>query len=727
MDPTVTLAESHFSFDKEVERPRPQFPTAYRSNGEIPNVNITSAKGNDVKVEDVTVRLPSSEEHMELLALKDKLSSIEAGEYDKARKAVNPCEFEKGIFLNRASIKLVNMLWVFELDGPRRSAADPQCPASDPVFEYADIGAGPGGFTNVIQWKHINSRGYGMTIEIEDDTGNLNWNTDVIDTSNFEIVSGPNRGDLYVGWKTLLDMGRKGRKVNLVMADGGIESDIRPRYQELYSTRLLTSEAIVGVANTKENGNFLLKIFDTVTKTMLDLIYLITQAFEEAYIFKPCSSRPFNSERYLICKGRKSNVDVIVNILMNVLNTFTDEVYVSSILGELPDDYIQWLDLHNRISYRGQKDHINGIFYYLESGVSPFPCRDLDKYYIIWGIPSAKHLPESQRRKRNRELEEEEVEAKKKLAERRNKESFQVVPSRGMSNYTSGVRGDELFGIYLHFYNTRMVGVKEEKELARLVKEIYTYCINICFGMPQDTEKYPEEKERIPWTHEIKNGFYIFRYGKIAVRYEESRIDMLLSMLVGISTEEYTVRAARIAEAERSMKAFGIEPKREEVGEEAEEKKEFYMAQVYNLVARYLPFHRYGAFGTAAKSLLPGVDAFETPLTFIPGRKYYSYFVEDSIFGSRGVFFNRYPIADTWFILPPTTEFIHRRLESAIRESKTGTEINLIIEDARTPLVKWVKESWKTSEYSVVKHSYSSGTTKVSDRSYIHGQRLYLK
>lgn len=46
-------------------------------------------------------------------------------------------------------------------------------------------------------------------------------------------------------------------------------------------------------------GHFVCKLFDLFTPFSVGLVYLMYHAFEKVCIFKPNTSRPANSERYV--------------------------------------------------------------------------------------------------------------------------------------------------------------------------------------------------------------------------------------------------------------------------------------------------------------------------------------------------------------------------------------------------------------------------------------------
>lgn len=109
-------------------------------------------------------------------------------------------------------------------------------------------------------------------------------------------------GDLY-NYKNIIHLKKSiGKKVDIVTADGGFNYDDQYDYQEQLSYKLIFSEMISALHILKKGGHFVLKIFDIFTHNTCNLIYFISTFFEEVYITKPFSSRPANSEKYVVCK-----------------------------------------------------------------------------------------------------------------------------------------------------------------------------------------------------------------------------------------------------------------------------------------------------------------------------------------------------------------------------------------------------------------------------------------
>lgn len=111
--------------------------------------------------------------------------------------------------------------------------------------------------------------------------------------------------------------------VHFVMADGGFSVEGQENIQEILSKQLYLCQCLTALKILRNNGSFLCKLFDVFTPFSVGLIYLMYQCFQEVAIIKPNSSRPANSERYLICKWKKCDTRTIcayLNYVNNYLN-----------------------------------------------------------------------------------------------------------------------------------------------------------------------------------------------------------------------------------------------------------------------------------------------------------------------------------------------------------------------------------------------------------------------
>lgn len=97
------------------------------------------------------------------------------------------------------------------------------------------------------------------------------------------------------------EMRRRGGPVHLVTADGGIECENAS--QELASSPLISAQLVAALGLLAEGGWFVLKLFGLHTESTLRVVQVMSAHFESVQLIKPFSSKPTNSELYIIGKG----------------------------------------------------------------------------------------------------------------------------------------------------------------------------------------------------------------------------------------------------------------------------------------------------------------------------------------------------------------------------------------------------------------------------------------
>jgi len=95
------------------------------------------------------------------------------------------------------------------------------------------------------------------------------------------------------------------KKMHLVTADGGIDVSDDFNSQELQHIPLFYSEIYIALNVQEKGGNFVLKIYDIQYKISYQLLILLTIYYESVIICKPKTSKPANSEKYVVCKNFK--------------------------------------------------------------------------------------------------------------------------------------------------------------------------------------------------------------------------------------------------------------------------------------------------------------------------------------------------------------------------------------------------------------------------------------
>lgn len=213
----------------------------------------------------------------------------------------------------------------------------------------AHIAEGPGGFIEcLIDFKNkynIDVKSiFGITLLIQSDTENKVpfWkiNKDVCQRNNIFINRKmENIGDLYDIRNIDNFVSKVGKnKCKLVTADGGFDFSIDFNNQEYSFLRLFLSEIYTAVSVQAVGGSFIIKIFDIFTYETNCLISILDELYGEIYIIKPFTSRPANSEKYLVCSKFKGTLNQ--RLLNNMRNEIINNIGISKSLAKYYNDSI---------------------------------------------------------------------------------------------------------------------------------------------------------------------------------------------------------------------------------------------------------------------------------------------------------------------------------------------------------------------------------------------------
>ncbi|XP_043927779.1 cap-specific mRNA (nucleoside-2'-O-)-methyltransferase 1-like [Protopterus annectens] len=225
--------------------------------------------------------------------------------------------------------------------GLRDSSGKPLLKERDPELLYfADICAGPGGFSEYVLWRRKwHAKGFGMTLKGQNDfkledfyaapselfepyygEGGIDGDGDIMRPENISAFRN------FV----LEYTDRKG--VHFLMADGGFSVEGQENIQEILSKQLLLCQFLMALSVVRTGGLFVCKTFDLFTPSSVGLVYLLYCCFERISLFKPLTSRLANSERYIICRGLKPGIEsdrdylFSVNIKLNQLKKSKQDV-----------------------------------------------------------------------------------------------------------------------------------------------------------------------------------------------------------------------------------------------------------------------------------------------------------------------------------------------------------------------------------------------------------------
>ena len=98
--------------------------------------------------------------------------------------------------------------------------------------------------------------------------------------------------------------GQMDQKAHIVTADGGFDW-LNENTQEQEAFRLILAQIIAAIKIQKIGGHFVCKFFETYTTTSVKMIAMLSQLYKHVYFVKPLTSRPSNSEKYVVCMNFK--------------------------------------------------------------------------------------------------------------------------------------------------------------------------------------------------------------------------------------------------------------------------------------------------------------------------------------------------------------------------------------------------------------------------------------
>ncbi|TKS76158.1 Cap-specific mRNA (nucleoside-2'-O-)-methyltransferase 1 [Collichthys lucidus] len=361
-----------------------------------------------LKIEDETEFCTEDLLHT-LLRCKGVFDNLEGEEMRRARTRSNPYEMIRGgIFLNRAAMKMSNIDHCFDnmFTNPKDSQGKPLTKDREgELLYFADVCAGPGGFSEYILWKRRwHAKGFGMTLK-----GPCDFKLEDFFAAPSELfepyygeggVDGDGditRPENITAFRNFVMESTEKRGLHFLMADGGFSVEGQENIQEILSKQLLLCQFLTAISTLRTGGHFVCKTFDLFTPFSVGLVYLLYLSFERISLFKPVTSRPANSERYVVCRGLKPGSDAVreymfrVNLKLNQLKNserdVTDVVPLSIIKEDT--DFYQFMVNSNESLCAVQIKALAKIHAFVVDPTLSEPRQaDIRKECLkLWGVP----------------------------------------------------------------------------------------------------------------------------------------------------------------------------------------------------------------------------------------------------------------------------------------------------------------------------------------------------
>lgn len=178
---------------------------------------------------------------------------------------------------------------------------------TNPKVRATFLAEGPGGFIEAfVKYRQKTDDLFGITL-ISQDRCVPNWKISktMQEQSNIKLLHGKDKtGSLYNEeniQEYIKEIGRG--QCEYITADGGFDFSNNFNNQEETSIRLINAEVYTAFALQKPGGVFLLKIYDIHLDDTKKIIYNLKSNYDKLYFTKPLTSRPANSEKYILCTG----------------------------------------------------------------------------------------------------------------------------------------------------------------------------------------------------------------------------------------------------------------------------------------------------------------------------------------------------------------------------------------------------------------------------------------
>jgi 23S rRNA U2552 (ribose-2'-O)-methylase RlmE/FtsJ len=192
---------------------------------------------------------------------------------------------------------------------------------------------GPGGFAEALvkyrDTKASHDEYHGISLKSDNNKNIPEWklNNNFLNKININYGS-DGTGNIYNMPNIFHLVNHIGKHtVDFITADGGFDFSSDFNHQEDMSIQLILSEILATLLLQKPGGSFILKIYDIFTENTMKIIHIIKKFYKKIFIVKPLTSRPANSEKYLICtrfKGINDTNRYLISLLSNLVKNYNE-------------------------------------------------------------------------------------------------------------------------------------------------------------------------------------------------------------------------------------------------------------------------------------------------------------------------------------------------------------------------------------------------------------------
>lgn len=251
--------------------------------------------------------------------LKSQIEYLPRHKWTKAVRFTNPYELVCKKYprkISRAYFKMAEIMSDFDLKFENIEK-----------IKTLHLCEGPGGFIQALvelrKYQNKSLDWVGITLKNETDDKNIpDFELDISKMGGVTYGS-DGTGDLtnvdnIKHLKNMFDS----NKANLITADGGFDVSEDHCSQESQSYKLMLCQVVSALSTQGYKGSFIMKVFDCYSNEMTELLYILSHHYSNVSITKPYSSRPCNSEKYVVCTGFRGVTNIELDNLYEYINDY---------------------------------------------------------------------------------------------------------------------------------------------------------------------------------------------------------------------------------------------------------------------------------------------------------------------------------------------------------------------------------------------------------------------
>lgn len=316
------------------------------------------------------------EEESSLIESFGFLLDLDEETFASCRKAaLLETHIDSSIFRLPGAMKCANLDAVFALTRRPLSFTNEKS-LNRPAF--CDLGAGPGGFSEYLQWRFPTCMIFGATLSSE----TQNWDLQaVVPSRSIRFTNSEGSGDLRIIWQEFINFGTSQfvDGIPCIFSDLAVDES---RAEVLFGNEeklapLLRIACTIALALVSAGGSFVLRCNGFESSETRNCLFLLSQAFTKVYLFKPATSSPEIRECYFVALEACADLSPFRSALQK------------DTLPPASEAFNFWCSEHQKLFQESQREALERIS--AQARGQPIPSPQIWPHLLntLWNVPSA--------------------------------------------------------------------------------------------------------------------------------------------------------------------------------------------------------------------------------------------------------------------------------------------------------------------------------------------------